>query len=79
MREPEGKNLISRDRGRPFSFKLGVGQVISGWDIGVETMQPGGQRSLIIPPDHGYGHRGAGSIIPPGATLIFDVELLSIA
>lgn len=66
----------SRDRGQPFSFKLGVGQVISGWDIGVSTMQVGGQRTLILPAEHGYGQRGAGGVIPPGATLIFDVELL---
>ncbi len=69
----------SRDRGQPFTFKLGVGQVISGWDIGVSTMQVGGQRTLVLPPEHGYGQRGAGSVIPPGATLIFDVELISFA
>jgi peptidylprolyl isomerase len=67
----------SRDRGQPFSFKLGVQQVISGWDIGVSTMQAGGQRTLVIPAEHGYGQRGAGGLIPPGATLIFDVDLLS--
>jgi peptidylprolyl isomerase len=67
----------SRDRGQPFTFKLGVGQVISGWDIGVSTMQVGGQRTLILPPEHGYGQRGAGAAIPPGATLTFDVELIS--
>jgi peptidylprolyl isomerase len=67
----------SRDRGQPFQFKLGVGQVISGWDLGVATMQPGGQRTLRIPAEHGYGARGAGAVIPPGATLIFDVELIS--
>ena len=67
----------SRDRGQPFTFKLGVGQVISGWDIGVSTMQAGGQRTLVLPPEHGYGQRGAGAAIPPGATLIFDVELIS--
>lgn len=66
----------SRDRGQPFNFKLGVGQVISGWDQGVATMQVGGQRTLVIPAEHGYGQRGAGGVIPPGATLIFDVELL---
>ena len=67
----------SRDRGEPFTFKLGVGQVISGWDIGVSTMQAGGQRTLTLPAEHGYGQRGAGSVIPPGATLVFDVELIS--
>jgi peptidylprolyl isomerase len=67
----------SRDRGQPFAFKLGVGQVIAGWDIGVSTMQAGGQRTLIIPAAQGYGARGAGAVIPPGATLIFDVELIS--
>ena len=69
----------SRDRGKPFQFKLGVRQVISGWDQGVATMQAGGQRTLVIPPEHGYGQRGAGAVIPPGATLIFDVELISFA
>lgn len=66
----------SRDRGQPFSFKLGVGQVIAGWDIGVATMQAGGSRTLRIPAAQGYGARGAGNVIPPGATLIFDVELI---
>jgi FKBP-type peptidyl-prolyl cis-trans isomerase len=66
----------SRDRGQPFNFKLGVGQVISGWDQGVATMQVGGQRTLVLPAELGYGQRGAGGLIPPGATLIFDVELL---
>ncbi|MFO0964368.1 MAG: FKBP-type peptidyl-prolyl cis-trans isomerase [Gemmataceae bacterium] len=68
----------SRDRGRPFSFKLGVGMVIKGWDEGVAGMKEGGKRALIIPPELGYGKRGAGDVIPPDAELHFDVELLKV-
>ncbi len=75
----KGKKFDSSvDRGKPFGFNLGVGDVIKGWDEGVAGMKVGGKRTLIIPPDLGYGKRGAGDDIPPNSTLLFEVELLRV-
>jgi len=79
--QPEAKGRkfdSSRDAGQPFSFELGARQVIAGWDQGVQGMKLGGQRELVIPAALAYGERGAGGVIPPGATLVFDVQLLAV-
>ena len=79
--KPQGKGTkfdSSKDRGQTFQFGLGRGMVIQGWDQGVEGMKVGGSRTLIIPPDLGYGSRGAGGVIPPNAPLLFDVELINV-
>ena len=69
----------SRQRGKPFSFRLGQGQVIKGWDLGLSKMSKGQKARLTIPPELGYGNKGAGGVIPPDATLVFDIELINFS
>jgi FKBP-type peptidyl-prolyl cis-trans isomerase len=76
--EHKGKQFDSSIGRGPFSFRLGAGQVIRGWDQGVQGMKVGGHRRLVLPPEFAYGARGAGGVIPPNATLVFDVELLGV-
>ncbi len=79
--KPDGRGRkfdSSKDRGQPFRFDLGAGMVIRGWDEGVQGMREGGTRVLVIPPELGYGARGAGGVIPPNATLVFEVDLLGV-
>lgn len=76
--EQKGAKFDSSIGRGPFAFKLGAGRVIRGWDQGVQGMKVGGQRRLVLPPEFGYGARGAGDVIPPNATLVFDVELLDV-
>ena len=79
LQVPPCKFDSSYDKRRPLSFPLGVGKVIKGWDEGVSTMRVGGKRRLVVPPELGYGRRGAGAIIPPGTVLYFEVELLKVS